>query len=1098
MKNYKKAISALCIASAAAGLVFAACKKDGGNTNGGDSAEQHIALINGFDCWDDLKELEIDSALFYGSLSVNREAEYKVQGEGSAKYYVKGVGANNPSFKMLATRKSDITDVTQFGLYVYNANDYEFSVIISALDGSDGVIYTEFSEAKTGANELIFAVNRNMVKNTGASVAKYEISFNGVQGDSTLYLDNFYAKTDESEVKEDEDVRAVTEAIAKLNSSDRAACEAAMKDYRALNASKRKAVYNYQILKAAMNTFWLKDLSAAKAEDSDTLLFFDRSFAEVQIGKVSGSIGICDYTPDFAYGGQSGSLNVSFTASSENWVSVITVATVPVDATHISLHVYNESSQEKVFCVGWNGPTGADGSFWHLAPNAWTEIVCPSEYLTAHGGGFQMAGYDNGRGLAPEGNVYFSAVKTIDKNKQFNDLRTGEDKNTLLFFDRVEGLGQLGAYEPAEISIENSSEEKRVGENGSLKITFPGTEAHNWIRYDLCGYEYGAEDYAVFYIYNETNTDFISLLFGYENGTILRKGEWTAIVRKVSELDGSYFRFYGQDFVEVNGNGEASNKGANLAGSVYITKAKVYSSEAVKNLSAIGEAEEWSAGGVNFVGAPKAYEYTANNSLANKLINAEAEHNAFLLNGELRFAVWSHAYAGVYLRLKNSVSLAESDVYFAVTAKGAAQDKFLIHAMGANGEYDTLYGALSPINKIVGAEGYVTYLFRLPKKADKTLNGLRITPAGDTTGTCGSREIRIFEFAIGTAEEMQKKGYFEGTAASLRKGDDINTLFFFDRAEGVRQLGERGPAGISAEHSVEMKKTGENGATKLTFPGTEAHNWINYDLCGYEYAEDDYAVFYIYNNANTDFISLLFGYSNGVILRKGEWTMVARKVSELNGNYFRFYGQNFVATNGNSEASNTGAELAGSVYITKTKVYSSAAVKKLTAIESSEEWSIGNTTFKGAISVYGNVTGGLATGLINNAMERDAYLVNGELRSALWAHSYAGFYATLAQSVDLSENDMQISITMKGAAQDKFTIHAMGAGGEYDTLYNALNPEKIVANSDGFVTYTFTLAKLNGKTLNGLRITPAGDTTGSCGSREIRISDISVREAKAE
>mgnify|MGYP006956036678 CR=1 FL=1 len=206
-----------------------------------------------------------------------------------------------------------------------------------------------------------------------------------------------------------------------------------------------------------------------------------------------------------------------------------------------------------------------------------------------------------------------------------------------------------------------------------------------------------------------------------------------------------------------------------------------------------------------------------------------------------------------------------------------------------------------------------------------------------------------------------------------------------------------------------------------------------------------------------------------------------------------------MAANGNSEASNESANLAGSVYITKAKVYTSAAVKKLTAVESGEEWSIGNTAFKGAVSVYGNVTGnGLATGLINNEMERDAYLVNGEFRSALWAHLYAGFYATLAQSVDLSKNDMQVSITMKGAAQDKFTIHAMGAGGAFDTLYNALSPEKIVANSDGFVTYTFTLAKLNGKTLNGLRITPAGDTTGSCGSREIRISDISVRAAEAE
>ena len=371
----------------------------------------------------------------------------------------------------------------------------------------------------------------------------------------------------------------------------------------------------------------------------------------------------------------------------------------------------------------------------------------------------------------------------------------------------------------------------------------------------------------------------------------------------------------------------------------------------------------------------------------------------------------------------------------------------------------------------------------------------KITAAG-----VGTAEISAYLSVNGGEKQLiaQTQATVKGIA-SLRTGDDENTLFFFDRAEGVRQLSERGPAGISAEHSVEMKKTGENGATKLTFPGTEAHNWINYDLCGYEYAEDDYAVFYIYNNANTDFISLLFGYSNGVILRKGEWTMVARKVSELNGNYFRFYGQNFVATNGNSEASNTGAELAGSVYISEAKVYPASAVQNLTKQEKNSIWSVGNTQFKGSVSsYYGDVTGnGLATGLINNAMERDAYLVNGEFRSALWAHSYAGFYATLAQSVDMSTEDMYVAITIKGAIEGKFSIHAMGASGEYDTLYGTLSSSNHIAGAEGYVTYLFCLPKKADKTLNGLRITPCGSTEGSCGSREIRISDIFIGNAAA-
>ncbi|MBR4943729.1 MAG: hypothetical protein IKZ28_06815, partial [Clostridia bacterium] len=590
-------ISALC----ALGLTTIAtgCKLNNANSQSSSESssgviqeEKEFALINGFENWDDLQELEINKTLFYGSLSVNRDKAYVKEGNASAKYEIDKVGANNPSFKMLATAKSDMTDVSQFGLYIYNANNYEFSVIVSALDGSDGIIYTQSAKAVAGENVLTFQVDRQAVQTTGSSVAKYQIAFNGLKEKSVIYIDNFYAKLDSTKVEMDEDVQAVVSTIEKLNRQDRNLVEAAMAQYKALDVVKRKSVYNYQILKAAMDAFWLADLTAAREVEPYTLLFFDKPFAEVQIGSVSPSISACEYTTQFGYGDEAGSLKVSFTKSSVNWVTVDTTADVPIDDGYISLHIYNDSSQAKLVSLGWNGPNGASSS-WEIAANSWLDIECPSTYLTANKGGIQIAGYDNGKGLAPEGNLYISSVKTFDKDREFNALRVGEDENTLFFFDSEIGERQLKSTEKG-LSYGYTDEKSLAGENGSMKVSFEGNYSQYAMNYEMYGYEYTEEDYAIFYVYNDTDTDFVSLLFNYENGVRLAKGEWTMVIRPVAQLVGCHLRFMGQDYVEVYGIPTASQTGVNLSGNVYMSKAKVYTANEVQALTNVSSTTEWS------------------------------------------------------------------------------------------------------------------------------------------------------------------------------------------------------------------------------------------------------------------------------------------------------------------------------------------------------------------------------------------------------------------------------------------------------------------------------------------------------------------------
>ena len=1080
----KKSLLAVAVGLLGVTTMATACKlkpDNGSSSDGGGkenvSQKQEYTLINGFENWDDLQELEINKTLFYGTLSVNRDAQYIGEGKASAKYEIDGVGANNPSFKMLASAKSDITDVSEFGLYIYNANNYPFSVIISALDGSDGIIYTQDAQAVAGANALSFAVNRQALQTTGSSVAKFQIAFNGVKADSVVYIDNFYAKLDDTKVELDASVKAVVSAIEGLNRNDRSAVEAVMAQYKALDVNKRKSVHNYNILKSAMDNFWLEDLTAARAQDPATLLFFDKPFAEVQVSSVSQSISACEYTTNFAYGDEAGSLKVSFTKSSVNWVTVDTTADVPVDDGYISLHIYNDSTQDKLVSLGWNGPKGASSS-WEIKANSWLDIECPSTYLTANKGGIQIAGYDNGKGLAPEGTLYISAVRTFDYDRQYAELRVGDDANTLFFFDSEVGESQINPSE-AGVTYGYTNTKSREGENGSMKLTFPGAAAQYSATYGIYGYPYTENDYAVFYVYNDTDCDFISLLFNYDNGVRLAKGEWTMVIRPVSEIANCYLRFMGQNYQEVYGVPTASQVQVNLSGSVYLSKAKVYSSDEIKALSHVAADAEWSIGDTTFVGPAQKY-----NGNPNALMNNPLEYEPYMVKEELRITLWAHDYAGFYGALKTPVDLSVENTYVAITLKGAKSDKFTILPLGLNGQYDAFGSSLYPMNIIEGENGYVTYVFKIAKIAGKVMGGLRVTPIGDTkfsvtvdgekkdVPTAQATEIMISDIKIGNAEVMEDNNYFEGTLMSDRVGDDVNTLFFFDRAEGEKHVTQVGTAGTQYDYTTSKAYKSEAGSLKVSFPGTAAQNTLYYDIMEYAYADDDYAVFYIYNDTDCDFISLLFNYDNGVRLAKGEWTMVIRRVSEIADCYLRFMGQNYVAVNGVATASQSQVNLSGNVYISKAKVYSADEIVALERLGASAEWSIGDTAFVGAPQKYN----GNQNALMNNPLEYEPYMVNGELRITLWAHDYAGFYATLKTPVDLSAESIYVAITLKGADADKFTILPMGTNGQYDAIGSALHPVNALEQDNGYVTYLFKIAKAAGKTFGGLRVTPIGDT----------------------
>jgi|GEM_PF-1679673 len=523
-------LSLLCMGCVAGGVACAA--PQGGGDAGGDSS---VVVLNGFNHWDDMVVIYLDPATFDGSMKLNTDASYIAEGKSSYKCFISSTAANQPELKMTASgRKTDITDVSNFGLYIYNTEDYEFDVIVTAYAG-DKAVCAPYAKVQPGANNLVFNLNRAAVQSTGRVITEYSIAFSGVRANSTFYIDNFYAKTTTNAVVVPAAAQALIDDIKQLSeSSTKAELEAIMGDYNALTADEKQAVTNYDRLETLIKPFWIQDLDTARTEDSSKLLYFDYPFASVQITGTTSGVGSYAYTTAKSYGNQNGSLKVDFTVSPTNWVNINTSAKNLIDEEFIEFYVYNDSDQYKAMCVGWNVPVNANYStYMVLEPNAWTQVWSKSTDLTSSGGSsgaFEVCGLSDltdRRACAPKGSLYFSSVvkirpseeaqavideiatlsgtssktalegaytkyqalSTKDKqsvsnysvlqelmvskvwNADLSAAQTG-DPHTLLYFDEEFGAGQVTKADKGIAAYGYSTERKYGDETGSLKVEF--------------------------------------------------------------------------------------------------------------------------------------------------------------------------------------------------------------------------------------------------------------------------------------------------------------------------------------------------------------------------------------------------------------------------------------------------------------------------------------------------------------------------------------------------------------------------------------------------------------------------------------------------
>ena len=614
---------------------------DNKNPDDTPTGDPNVTLMRGFNSYDEIIMFNLNPTAFDGSWEVNRDSQYIVEGDGSWKIYIKSKKVNQPDFKMVAENiKTDITDVTEFNMWLYTDAEYEFSIIITAYAG-DTVVCAPVATVKNGANNLVFPINRALIAQTGKIITDYSISFSGIKSETTLYLDNFIAKTTTDAVVLKPEIQEVINGIENFGlTPERATVEAVMAKYNALSAEDRLCVSNANMLRTAIEPFYLQDLAKAQKDRPETLLYYDSQFGEIQVDSVTAGISGYSFSTEQKYGDQAGSLKVEFTTSSTYWVTLKTTATTLIDEQFIEFYVYNDSDQPKAMCVGWNAPDNdlLKQPLYVIESKVWTKILCPSTYLTDAGGasgGIQICGLvtidpnspDLGSSEAPKGAMYFSAVQKRDDRIEIAAARTGEDANTLWFFDRELGLkqiesakGEVAFYEDVKFDGQPT-----VGVTITAQATNTTTKTFNF------DYQFNAGDIVAMYVKHEFDADYLRLRMGYYNGTWLHKGVWTLVLVPADVVNSTDW-FY-MEASDDEGDYKA-NASADLNGTIYFAKAKVYSASEALNLTTVDADYEYKIGKTSFVN--KAYEFNKGSYNNNpNIFNNDWYNYTYLVDSQL-------------------------------------------------------------------------------------------------------------------------------------------------------------------------------------------------------------------------------------------------------------------------------------------------------------------------------------------------------------------------------------------------------------------------------------------------------------------------------
>ncbi|MBE5736779.1 MAG: hypothetical protein E7348_00055 [Clostridiales bacterium] len=301
-------------------------------------------------------------------------------------------------------------------------------------------------------------------------------------------------------------------------------------------------------------------------------------------------------------------------------------------------------------------------------------------------------------------NVY-AVYEKEGGNSSVEQARTGDDTNTVFFFDRSLGKEQLGEVVNGNLTdITYDTGVKIQGEQGSTKISFDTTSTSKvniTFSHDICGYKFNEGDYVVFYVYSDFDNEgatFKTTVSSPSYATRLINNTWSMVLVPASVVQNDNEWIITSD----------SSKG--IKGSIYLTKAKAIANSEVINCAK--EGTSFNFAGIEYVGV--AENQTGSDCGGNtNLYNQPSDLSLHYINGRLRYYMGPNAdQPYVTLKMKNAFTVVGGSTTVSITLRG--------------GLYETLYLKFSGVNSTSQTttvseqlqDGFVKYSFTFINRRD--------------------------------------------------------------------------------------------------------------------------------------------------------------------------------------------------------------------------------------------------------------------------------------------------------------------------------------------------------------------------------------------
>ena len=414
-------LSLLCVTA----VGFVACDKgeqSGTDNSVSDSASEIIEpvkdysgvqTLNGFENNDDLYAIKQLQTEFDLTFTMDITSEQKKEGEGSLKIYYKDGTFGNVIQPLETTDFADcnVGDIKSLSFWVYNANEVEAPVTLSALkSGSVPIAQAKFNLPVNEWTKCTLPLNKVAMESNAEQFYTFAFTFSKGVRNATYYVDEMQVEFGaEYSAADEENLVKVNDLIARINAlpekitlEDEEVMKGIYTDYIALEVVYQGAVNNYEKFASAVNKLLTLVRGNIDYSKDSVACYFDKFYGAFQVSR--GIVGFPNfsYSEEVKYKDEAGSLCIECTGDDWTYVTLSTAVPIASYAT-TTCAVYNGLDKSIAVCFGWYEMTV-------IKPGEWVTFELDNlDYPSRIE--FYMAALDNrGSATAAYGNVYISQM----------------------------------------------------------------------------------------------------------------------------------------------------------------------------------------------------------------------------------------------------------------------------------------------------------------------------------------------------------------------------------------------------------------------------------------------------------------------------------------------------------------------------------------------------------------------------------------------------------------------------------------------------------------------------------------------------------------